>query len=191
MAGTKRARLNPEVLLYKFSYYFVPCPERPGPAGEVLEMGLSPEVATSVKIGIECCRRGDWNAGLQYLGRVTQAEDANSGLPGLFYSYLGYGIALREQRVREGLKLCRHSIKVEFYQADNYLNLARTCLLARDRSGAVRAVRDGLKIDPHHEGLLAVRADLGVRGQPVLPFLGRSHVINRFLGRVRHALRGE
>jgi len=154
-------------------------------------MAASAELLTTLREGIACCRRGNWNEGLRYLGQVAERGDAGSSLPGIFYSYLGYGIALREQRVREGLKLCRHSIKVEFYQADNYLNLARTCLLARDRSGAVRAVRDGLKIDPHHEGLLAVRADLGVRGQPVLPFLGRSHVINRFLGRVRHALRGE
>lgn len=153
-------------------------------------MAVSVEVLDTLKQGIECCRRGDWNEGLRHLGRIAERGDASSGLPGVFYSYLGYGIALREQRVREGLKLCRHSVKVEFYQADNYLNLARTCLLARDRSGAVRAVRDGLKIDPHHAGLLAVQKDLGVRGQPVLSFLGRTHFLNQFLGKLRHALRG-
>lgn len=152
-------------------------------------MAASAELLTTLREGIDCCRRGNWNEGLRYLGQV--AERGDTGLPGVFYSYLGYGIALREQRVREGLRLCRHSIKVEFYQADNYLNLARTCLLARDRRGAVRAVRDGLKIDPHHAGLLAVRGELGVRGEPVLPFLDRSHLLNRFLGRLRHAVRGE
>lgn len=152
-------------------------------------MAASAELLTTLREGIDCCRRGNWNEGLRYLGQV--AERGDTGLPGVFYSYLGYGIALREQRVREGLRLCRHSIKVEFYQADNYLNLARTCLLARDRRGAVRAVRDGLKVDPHHAGLLAVRTELGVRGDPVLPFLDRKHVINRFLGRLRHAVRGE
>ena len=80
-------------------------------------MAMSPEMATSVKLGIECCRRGDWNAGLQYLGKVTQTEDASVGLPGLFYSYLGYGIALRDRRIREGLRLCRHSIEVELFEA--------------------------------------------------------------------------
>lgn len=154
-------------------------------------MAASAELLTKLRQGIDCCRRGDWNEGLRYLGQIAERGDTGTGLPGVFYSYLGYGIALREQRVREGLKLCRHSVKVEFYEADNYLNLARTCLLAGDRSGAVRAVRDGLRIDPHHPGLLAVRTELGVRGQPMLPFLGRSHLVNRILGRLRHALRGD
>jgi hypothetical protein len=153
-------------------------------------MPVSAELLAKLREGIDCCRRGNWNEGLRYLGQVAERGDTGTGLPGLFYSYLGYGIALREQRVREGLKLCRHSIKVEFYEADNYLNLARTCLLARDRSGAVRAVRDGLRIDPHHSGLLALHKELGVRGQPILPFLGRSHLLNRILGRIRHTLSG-
>jgi hypothetical protein len=181
--------LNLEVLLYKFSYYFARR-DMPGPPGRCFKMALSPENAVSVKLGIECCRRGDWNAGLQYLGRVTQAEDANSGLPGLFYSYLGYGIALRDKRIREGLRLCRHAIEVELFEAENYLNLARTCLLARDRKGAVKALRAGLKIDRCNPNLVALYKELGVRSLPVLSFLGRSHPLNVLLGRLRHALRG-
>jgi hypothetical protein len=153
-------------------------------------MALSPEDANTVKAGIECCRRGDWNAGLHHLGKVTASEDASSGLPGLFYSYLGYGIALRDRRVREGLKLCRHAIEVEFFQAENYLNLARTCLLARDRKGAVKAVRAGLKIDRNNQKLIALYKEMGIRSLPVLSFLDRSNPINVLLGRIRHALRG-
>jgi hypothetical protein len=153
-------------------------------------MALSPEIVNTVKAGIECCRRGDWNAGLQHLGRVTETEDANVGLPGLFYSYLGYGIALRDKRVREGLKLCRHAIEVELFEPENYLNLARTCLLARDRRGAVKAVRAGLKVDRGNQKLIVLYKELGVRGQPVLSFLDRAHPLNVLLGRLRHALRG-
>jgi hypothetical protein len=151
-------------------------------------MAVNAELLNTLRRGIDCCRRGDWNEGLRQLGQI--AEQGDPGLPGIYFSYLGYGIALREKRVREGLQLCRHSVKVEFYQADNYLNLARTCVLARQRSSAVRAVLDGLKIDPHHPGLLAVRRELGIRGRPVLPFLDRTNVINQFLGRLRYALRG-
>ena len=151
-------------------------------------MAVSTELLNTLRRGIDCCRRGDWNEGLRQLGQI--AERGDTGLPGIYYSYLGYGIALREKRVREGLQLCRHSVKVEFYQADNYHNLARTCLLARQRSGAVRAVLDGLRIDPHHLGLLALRKELGIRGRPVLPFLDRGNALNQLLGRLRHALRG-
>jgi hypothetical protein len=152
-------------------------------------MALSPEIVNTVKVGIECCRRGDWNAGLHHLGRVTETGDA-SGLSGLFYSYLGYGIAMRDKRIREGLKLCRHSIEVELFEPENYLNLARTCLLARDRKGAVKAVRAGLKVDRNNQKLIVLYKEMGVRGQPVLSFLDRSNPLNVLLGRIRHALRG-
>ncbi|HEX4961440.1 MAG TPA: hypothetical protein VF173_11420 [Thermoanaerobaculia bacterium] len=153
-------------------------------------MAANADVLLTMRRGIDCCRRGDWNEGLRHLGQIAERGDAGASLPGIFYSYLGYGIALREQRVREGLQLCRHSVKVEFYQADNYLNLARTCLLARNRSSAVRAVKDGLKIDPHHAGLLALRHELGERRRLLFPFLDRGHFLNQLFGRLRHALRG-
>jgi hypothetical protein len=153
-------------------------------------MALSPEIAAALKLGIDCCRRGDWNEGLHHLGRITEKGEAVEGLPGLFYSYLGFGIAMRDRRIREGLKLCKHSIDVEFYQAENYVNLARTYLLARDRKGAVKTVRAGLKIERNNQQLLTMIKELGVRGQPVLSFLDRANPINKFLGRIRHALRG-
>lgn len=137
--------------------------------------------------GIEACRRGDWETGLRLLGQV-----ANQGgqQPGLFYSYLGYGIAKYQNRVEEGLKLCQHSIKVEFYQPENYVNLARAYLLRPDRPGAIRTIRAGLKVDPQNDELLVLHKELGIRKLPVLPFLSRDHVLNRLLGNLRHALRG-
>jgi hypothetical protein len=156
----------------------------PKPAAKPLPTGVS----TLLDHGLECCRRGDWNEGLRYLGRITEAGHSTD-LPGLFYSYLGYGIALVDRRIREGLKLCKHSIKVGFYEPENHVNLARTCLLANDRSGAVRAIRDGLKIDPQNAELRRMRKDLGVRSSPVLPFLDRANPLNVILGRFRHSLR--
>lgn len=153
-------------------------------------MLLSPGLADALNQGIESCRKGDWAEGLRHLAWIAEREEGTAEMPGLFYSYLGYAIALREQRIHEGLKLCRHSIKLEFYQTENYLNLARTCLLAQDRAGAVQAVRAGLKIDANPQ-LLALQEELGIRGAPVLPFLSRMNFLNQLLGRMRHAFRGE
>ena len=152
-------------------------------------MAVSMLMTSTLKLGIECCRRGDWNEGLRYLGRLAEGGEPLSDLPGAFYSYLGYGIALCQQRVDEGLKLCQHSIKVGFYEVENYVNLARTCLLAQDRKGAVKAVRGGLKVDPQHPELLVLYRDLGIRSLPVLPFLDRRNPVNQLLGRIRHAFR--
>src|SRR5262249_16307719 len=70
------------------------------------------DVSGVIERAIEQCRKGNWDQGLPYLGQLASSED-RTRLPGLFYSYLGYGIALREQRVDEGLKLCKHAIKIE------------------------------------------------------------------------------
>jgi hypothetical protein len=148
-----------------------------------------PDFSDLLRRGIDRCRQGDWEVGLAFLGRIAES-DRSSGLPGIFYSYLGYGIALRQRRVQEGLRLCQHSVKIQFYEPENYVNLARTCLLAGDRPGAVRAILDGLKVDRQHGELLKLHRDLGMRKPPVLPFLGRTNPLNQFLGRLRHAWRG-
>jgi hypothetical protein len=145
------------------------------------------EISDTLERAVALCRQGDWKQGLVHLGRLAE-EGERGALPGLFYSYLGYAIALVEQRVPEGVKLCRHAIKVEFYQPDNYLNLARTLLLAKDRKGVVDAVQRGLKIDPHHPQLVDLGREMGIRRPPVLPFLSRTNPLNRFLGSLRHHL---
>jgi tetratricopeptide (TPR) repeat protein len=141
----------------------------------------------AMRDAIERCRRGGWREGLPALARIAEQEARPGTLPALVYSYLGYGIALRQQRISEGLKLCQHAVKMEFYQAENYLNLARTLLLAGQRRPAVRAVADGLKVEPDNEQLLELQQhELGLRQRPVLSFLSRSNPINSLLGRIRH-----
>ena len=135
---------------------------------------------------IERCRRGAWREGLPALARIAEQETRPGALPALVYSYLGYGIALRQQRLSEGLKLCQHAVKMEFYQAENFLNLARTQVLAGHRRAAVRALADGLKVEPDNEQLLALQHEMGLRKRPVLTFLSRSNPINSLLGRIRH-----
>lgn len=138
---------------------------------------------------IDRCRRGGWKDGLPALARIAEQEERPGALPALVYSYLGYGIALRQQRVKEGVKLCQHAVKLEFYQAENYLNLARTLVLAGQRRAAVRALGEGLKIEPDNEQLLELQGEIGLRKRPVLPFLSRSNPLNLVLGRIRHVLR--
>jgi tetratricopeptide (TPR) repeat protein len=147
------------------------------------------ELSDTLRRGLDLCRVGEWDRGLAILGYLAQSAD-RSALPGLFYSYLGYGIARCEGRVEEGVKLCQHSIKIEFYQPENYHNLARAHLLDKDRRAAVRAIDKGLKIDPHNLELLTLTREIGVRREPVLSFLSRDNILNRFLGRLRHRITG-
>jgi Flp pilus assembly protein TadD len=139
--------------------------------------------------GIELCRHGNWAKGLDLLGRVAEAEGRDFEPPSLFYSYLGYAVARQQKRFKEGVRLCEHAIKLEFYHPENYLNLARTFLLAGNRRGAHKALDTGLRLDPSHLGLKALQKEMGWRRPPVLRFLSRDNPLNQLLGRLRHNAR--
>ncbi len=139
--------------------------------------------------GVNYCRQGDWDTGMACLARVAEVDNGGLELPSLFYSYLGFGIAYRERRIREGLDLCRHACRISFYEPDNFVNLARTALLAGHRREAYKAIQRGYALDPSSNALKKLHSKLGFRKDPVLRFLARDNPINRFLGRMRHGMR--
>ncbi len=140
--------------------------------------------------GLERCRGGNWKDGLVDLAWLSESGQRGA-MPSLGYSYLGYGLAKHRGRVRDGVKLCQYAVKLEFFQTENYLNLARAALLSPDyRREAAEAVLEGLEVDPEDPELLELQKALGVRQKPVLRFLSRRNLINRILGWFRHSLRG-
>lgn len=140
--------------------------------------------------GIELCREGDWKEGLYWLSLAAGVKQDSSDLPSLFYAYLGYGIARYQGKPRDGVKLCRHAIELEFYQPENYFFLAQTYLLLGDRRSANDAIERGLQVDSDHDGLRSLKGELGSRRPPVLSFLPRKHFVNRLLGQLRHRILG-
>jgi hypothetical protein len=106
-------------------------------------------------------------------------------VPSLAFSYLGYGRAVLGAGYRDGLRLCKLGIRKDVFEAENYLNLARTCLLRNRRRMAIRALNRGLRVAPRHPQLHELRGRLGWRQRPALPFLDRSNAVNRALGKVR------
>ena len=138
--------------------------------------------------GIELCRAGKWKAGMEILGKIAEADRQGTELSGLFYSYLGYGIARYEKRGKEGLALCQHAIKVQFYEPENYVLLARVYLLRHRRGKAIEALQKALKLNARHPEAIKLAREIGFRRRPVLPFLSRNNPINRTLGRMRHSL---
>jgi len=150
---------------------------------------MSPELQSYADDGLRLCRNGDWNKGLSVLASVLDQRSPLDQVPGVVYSFLGYGVARFQGKLREGLKLCEHSLKIEYYEADNHWNLARVQALAGERQNAHQTIDHGLKLNPEHEGLLATQKELGVRKQPVLGFLSRDNPVNVFLGRLRHSMK--
>jgi hypothetical protein len=149
------------------------------------------EIQRLINRGVESCREGRWREGLELLGGIAGKDRQGAELSGLYYSYLGYGIARYERRVKEGLSLCEHSIKIQFYEPENYVNLARVWMLKRNRRHAAEALQQAININAYHPAVRKLVREMGVRSKPVIPFLSRDNPLNYFLGRLRHQRRKE
>lgn len=146
------------------------------------------EIRARCEEGIAACQRGDWRHGVAVLSPTVTEAWLWDDVPSTAYSYLGYGRAVLGEGYLEALRLCRLSVKRNAFQPDNYLNLARTCLLRGRRRLAVQALNRGLRVSPGHPELLELRLDLGRRRPPVVPLLHRNNVLNIYLGKLRHRL---
>ena len=139
----------------------------------------------TLDVGIRACQDGDLETGLGHLRLLKHQEGACGGLPGVFYSYLGFAMARCEGRLHEGLEWCSHAVAAEPSEPENYVNLTKTYLLLKNRHGAIHTLREGLAVDPDHAGLLALRRAVGVRRRLPVWFLARGSQLNQFFGRLR------
>lgn len=154
---------------------------------EQLEVSTdSIDVGAAIDEGLRLCRAEEWQVGLGILWKIARKQERSEKLPAIYYSYAGYGAARFDGNVKEGLSLCRHAIKLDPYEPDNYLNLARVEMLRHNRRNAIKALARGLKIRPGHSRLATFEAEIGSRRPPVIPFLSRGNRLNVWLGKRRH-----
>lgn len=143
--------------------------------------------------GINAARRGDY---LKAINLLTDAyasgqfdfKDAKSATA---LSYYALCLALVQKKHKEAIDLCRKTIDLNFYVPDLYANLARVYMAAPNRKKAVEAIGQGLKACPGDPMLSQLRAELGIRARPVIPFLLRENPVNKALGRTRAARKGK
>jgi len=138
---------------------------------------------------IEAAREEDFLRALNLFLDVYGGDNAPLKTPkdasGL--SYFGLSLALVRKQIKPAIDLCRRAIELEFYNGDHYANLSRVYTSAGNRKKAVETADQGLRLVPDHEYLTSVRAALGVRAAPAVPFFDRSNPINVTLGQARHA----
>jgi hypothetical protein len=154
----------------------------PRPAG--------PEAVAALEEGIRRFRRGDVEGAHQ---AFAGAHRRASGDPRVV-SWYGVTLVLVEKNSNLGMLFADQAVRVVGPLPELALNQARVAVALGQREHAVRALERGLEAAPGHPGLTAARVALGRRRRPVLPFLPRSNVLNRWLGRLRHrwfGLRGD
>ncbi len=105
-----------------------------------------------------------------------------------YLSYLGVAIALAEKKWATAELYCRTALLMKHDEARFHLNLAQVYLSAGRWQHAVQTLKMGLQCAKRHCLLTRALCRLVVRRPPLLPFLGRKHFFNRYLGVVRHCM---
>jgi len=98
--------------------------------------------------------------------------------------------AVSERRFADGEALCREALGVKCNHAQLYLNLAEVYHQAGRTSEAIDILEKGLISAGRDFRIRRALEKIGLRRSPVLPFLHRSHPLNRSLGRWRHRISG-
>ena len=128
--------------------------------------------------------RGDTEGAMQGLRPVFDEDRAHAQIR----SYYGLALGLARGRYHEALDLCQSAVKQEFFNPELYLNVARLNLAFGFRAESLRYLRRARMIDPANDGIQQLLDELGFRSEPVLPFLPRRHLLNRWLGSARYVL---
>jgi tetratricopeptide (TPR) repeat protein len=156
----------------------------------VLAQSGSDDPLEFVRLGIAAARKDDFERGLIFLAEahrrlVGKETVKDAAFPASAFSYYGLCLALHKGRIKDGADFCQVALDLEFYNAENYANLARVWIAARSRRKAIDALDRGLAVDPRSQVLQRLRTSLGVRKKPVIPFLHRDNPLNVTLGRMR------
>jgi tetratricopeptide (TPR) repeat protein len=150
-------------------------------------MGRTPkDVDNAVRAVLE----NEYLKALTLFIEIYGADDAppiQSPKDAMGLSYFGLVLALVQKKYKPAIELCKRAIDLEFYNGDHYANLARVYMAANNRKKAVETADAGLKLVPEHEMLEEVRAELGKRARPPVPFLDRTNPVNVSLGQARAA----
>lgn len=138
------------------------------------------------KLGLTRLRDGFPEQALPHVRRAIEMDSNNP----FYMSYLGLLLAVAERRWADGERLCTDALRLKRSHPQLYLNLAEVYLSAGRKDDAVEALSEGLRFTQQNPGIARVLGQLGQRRQPVLSFLDRRNAVNRWLGRVRHAVFG-
>ncbi|MBW2713320.1 MAG: tetratricopeptide repeat protein [Deltaproteobacteria bacterium] len=134
--------------------------------------------------GEELLAGGDKNSALECFRQAYRIDPSLAR----YCSAYGLGIALVERRFKYAKGLCEQAVKTSPKDPKLRHNLARVYLCFGFRAEGIRVIGKGLEIDPDYRPLFRELRKLGFRRPPVIPFLGRSNLINRMLGKLRTRL---
>lgn len=146
----------------------------PRPAG--------PEALAALEEGIARFRAGE----IEAAHRAFEGAHRRAPADPRVISWYGVTLVLVEKNSSLGMVYVDRAVRVAGPVPELALNQARVAVALSQRERAVRALERGLEAWPGERSLAFARQSLGKRRRPVIPFLPRSSLVNRWLGRLRH-----
>ena len=146
------------------------------------------DMERKVELGRFYFKEGNFPEASRLFGEVYSSYGNGNDAPPEILSSYGYSLAMGENGVDEGTLLCIRALKLEPDNPAFYLNLGRIYRKAGKKASAIKILRRGLMSDKRNKEIHFELERLGIRRRPIIPFLSRSHPLNRFLGKITSRL---
>src|SRR5260370_37554291 len=146
--------------------------------------GTEPDHMVEFREGVELLKNEFPEKALLKLRRAFESDKRNP----FDSSFLGLSIARAEQNWEQALDLCETAVHLKPKEIKFHLNLIEVYALAGWREKVIRKPDNPSKLFGDDARLKRFRAKVAERRAPVLPFFGRSHFLNRELGKLRHRI---
>lgn len=96
-------------------------------------------------------------------------------------SYLGRLIALERGQITDAVNMCKNAIAYDETNPVHYLNLGKVYLKAKRNHEAMESFRKGLSYGENKE-IREILEIIGMRKKPLIPFLSRKNILNKYTG---------
>lgn len=135
--------------------------------------------------GLKLFRNSDYAAALTIFREITSVVDSRDVYINKYRSYEGLTrVCIGE---KSAVALCREAAADEIKDAEVHHAHALAEFKLNNRRLAVAAVKRGLAIDSGNPELLRLRTIMGMRRDPIFPFLDRDHFLNKWLGKLTYS----
>jgi tetratricopeptide (TPR) repeat protein len=119
------------------------------------------------------------------LVRLRRAFECDKHNP-YYLSFFGLSIARAKLKWEQAAELCEIAVQLRPTEIQFHLNLGEVYALAGRREKALDKLDDALELFGEDPRLRQARGKVEKRRNPLVPFIGREHFLNRELGRLRH-----
>ena len=137
---------------------------------------------TDFREGVELLKNEYPQKALAKLRRAYECDKHNP----YFMSFLGLSIARAQRKWDLASELCETAVQLKPKEVQFYLNLGEVYAASGMREIALDKLDDAMQLFGEDARLKQARSKVQNRRNPILPFFGRTHFLNRELGKLRH-----